>query len=109
MKSKHLILGYFHKCGDDEERFDWIKSFLIDNADFDSELLLETENSMIVAFATMLGEEDFEGRWENHIGNIPATDRPAFFDHITDLTRIKFWELDIPLRLTEISKKLISK
>lgn len=107
MKSKNLILGYFHKCGDDDERFGWVKSFLTDNADFDSEVLFKTENSMVVAIAPKLEEKVFEDRWESHIKNVPAKDRPASFDRITDLTLIETWKRDLPFRLAEISKKLI--
>lgn len=105
MKSKQLILGYFHKCGDDDHYFAQIKSF---GPACECEELLRTENTMIVAYLTDLGEEDFEKMWTDELPNIPENLRPAFFDSVVSLGDpvewAEKWIGKFPLKLSELLK-----
>jgi len=105
MKSERLILGYFHKCGDDEEYFDQVKSF---GPKCGSSVLLKTENTIIVAYSSDLGEEDFEKLWTDHLPNIPEKLRPAYFDSFDSVEDsvewAEKWKELLPIRLSEMLK-----
>jgi len=92
MKSQRLIIGYFHKCGDDDQHFQQVKEFGPD--DCESQLLLQTENTAIVAYFTDLGEKKLGDLWASYLSTLNEISRPAFFDSVVSIGDPVEWAKD---------------